>query len=178
MPGRSTQSLDGMNARHWFTVLWIASWAAQLFNLWPLPSHAAQDLLETARELGSSAPADAARGIAAYERTLWLSWGLTALTIPLGIAAGVVTWQNHPKWPTIVLVMSIATFFIFRVWQLWAPIYGPIFVSVERALPRLEFLLTQPRLIYNTLIFPGVLVAGAVFSAFAIRKRRTTGHAI
>jgi hypothetical protein len=177
LPDPHKSKLDRMNFRQWMAIAWIAIWAGQFLNLWPLPMETSRQLLETARELGPAAPPDAAKGIASYERILWFSWFLHITFTPLAIAAGVVMWRGHPKWPALILVVSVATFFIFRVWQLWAPIYGPLFASVERALYRAEWLLTEPRLVYNTVVFPALLVASAIYAAATLHRRRMR-HAI
>ena len=166
-----------MSGRQWLAVVWIAIWAGQLINLWPLPTETARELLETARELGPAAPPDAAKGVANYERFLWISWSLRITFTLLAIAAGVLMWRGHAKWPTIILIASVATFLIFRVWQLWAPIYGPLFRSAESALPRASFLLGQPLLLYNTLVFPALLIVAGIFAATALKRGRR-GHAI
>ncbi len=163
----STRSLDRMRIRAWLAIALIIGWALQTLNLWPLPSDVAAKMLATTTP-------DNASVVAAYETNLWIGWVVRAFLIPLGIVSGVLALRNHAKWPIAAIVVAIATLILFRAWQWWAPIYAPLFGSF--ALDRAAWLARQPFLLFNTLIFPIILVASAIYGIREMRAK--SSHAI
>ena len=160
-----------MNARKWFAVALIVGWIGQTHYLWPLPP-------DTVEAVAAGLPQESRHLAADLEPSLWLSWALRALVIPLGIAGAALTISDHRKWPVAVFVVSLAYLVLTRAW-VWLPIfYAPFFTTAERAAYRGAWLLQQPFLLFDTLLFPGLLVISIVYAAFTAVKRRRMRHAI
>ena len=159
-----------MNGRKWLAVAVIAVWVGQTVNLWPLPS-------DVFAQMAASADAAEAQAMAPYESTLWLSWTIRLLATPPGVASGILLLTNHRKWASILLVTTLAFLLFLRPWH-WLFLYTPLLASVDRAVGRGSWLLGQPLLIFNTVVFPGILLIAAGYAAFELLRRRRDTHAI
>jgi hypothetical protein len=158
-----------MQSRQWLAVAVIAAWALQLFNLWPLP--------EIESQVPASADAATRQAVAQYQSWLWIVWWVRAFAIPFGLLSGYLLLKNHRKWPVVLLITAVGSFLFFRP-RGWLWLFAPLFESTERAIGRGSFLLGHPRLIFNTVVFPTVLVVAAVYAAIEVCRRRGNAHAI
>src|SRR5262245_12868134 len=142
-----------MKTREWLAWSVVAVWVVQLLNLWPLPS-------EVAAQMATGARAEALAAVAQYESNLWFGWAIRAGAIPLGVASGILLLKGHRSWAAVLLVVSAACLALFQPWQWWQSLYAPLLG--DSGAQRVSWLLGQPRLIFNTVVFPGVLLISAV----------------
>ena len=168
--GRSTRSLDRMRFRLWLAIAVIAVWADQAIYLWPLPSEAASQSVLA----GDPKAIDANIW---WESQLWLGWFTRILVIPLGIASGLSLLRNYRRWPAVLFVTSVGCFLLFRGWQ-WLFMYAPLFSSLDNAIYRGTWLLHRPQFIFNSIVFPGVLLLAAIYASIELVHRRWARHAI
>ena len=160
-----------MNARKWFAVALIVGWIGQLHYLWPLPP-------ATVETMAAGLPQESRHLAADLEPSLWLSWIVRAVVIPLGIASAALAFRDNRRWPMAICVVSLAYLVLTRAW-VWLPIfYAPFFTTVDRAMDRGAWLLRQPFLLSDTLVFPALLLGSIVYAGITAARRRKLKHAI
>jgi hypothetical protein len=157
-----------MNKQRWIAVFVIGTWLFQIANLWPLPP-------QTAAEMVTSLGTGMSEAIAEMETKLWLGWTIRLLLIPIGVLAGLLLYRQSQKWAGLYLGSAVAYLVYFRVWQ-WLPFHVKPLDSVARALDRVSWIVGQPELLFNTLLFPLFLVAVGTYASFELTRKRA--HAI
>ena len=170
--GRSTRSLDRMNTQKWIACALLASWALQMSHFWYVPTDVAEEI---AQHLSTKPSAAAVTELA---NGLWLSWVLHVLCICLGIAAAVAMLRDSWRWRVLNLLAAIAYIVIFNIY-FWLPTwFGPLLALGDRAASRGLWLWDRPRLVFDVLVFPALLVAAVIYAAVTLRRRGARRDAI
>jgi hypothetical protein len=160
-----------MNGPRWFAVIFGVAWCGQLILLWPLPPTTVSKLAASLSTENQYLAADMASGV-------WLGWLIRAVLAPLGIASSFLLFRDRKKWPLAVLFVGAAWLIVYRPWQWLAIWYAPLFTTVDRAAARGEYLLNRPGLVFDTLIFPAILISAMIYAIAIVAKRRRARHAI
>jgi hypothetical protein len=157
--------------RGWLAVTLLAGWVGQFLELWPLPS-------DMSTQLAATLPPEARGSVADLEPGMWLWWTVRAVITPVGMLSALLMMKNHRAWVPVVLAVSVGYVVLFRVW-IWFPIfYSPLFASFDRAVYRGAWLLEHPRLVFDTLLFPAILMAAVAYAMRDLIHRRRARHAI
>jgi hypothetical protein len=171
--GRSTRSLDRMNIPRWLAWAIIAAWSAQLTNLWPLPDDTIAQMAATLVASTESVPPSALDGLKA---SLWLSWILWLVIVPIGIAAGAMALGKRRRWFPVFLVASVAYLAILCPWGFAMTVHGGSFQSLSRFIDHASWVVLRPSLVFGTVVFPLFIIVLSIYLvSVRLRARR---HAV
>jgi len=161
-----------MNTQRWIAYALLASWALQIAHVLYMPTDVAEEIAQHLRTKPSAA------AVAELANSLWLSWVLNVLCISLGIAAAVAMLRDRWKWRVLNSLAAAAYLMNFKIY-FWLPEwFGPLLALGDRAASRGLWLWDRPRLVFDVLVFPALLVVTVVYAAATLRKRGARRDAI